>query len=197
MAQRIWGPPSKNADTNQAGYQYENVDLATLAGGDLFADVKLLDWLSIYGNMAYVRGTNWHPVVYVAPNSWSALDGKVVPIGHSEALPNIYPFNGTLAIRVFEPTTQRWLVELSSRMVAAQDYVAGSLSELPTPGFTTFALRGFYQPSKNLRLTMAVENLLNRDYTEHGSLVILNPQGVPTFVKEPGTSFLAGVDARF
>jgi hypothetical protein len=45
--------------------------------------------------------------------------------------------------------------------------------------------------------TLAIENLLNRDYAEPDSLVILNPQGVPTFVKEPSISVLAGVDARF
>jgi outer membrane receptor protein involved in Fe transport len=186
-----------NADTNQAGYQYMNVDLVTLAGGDLFGEVQVLDWLSVYGNMAYVCGTNWHPVAFVADPSWSSLDGKVVPLGRPEGVPNIYPFNGTLAVRVFDPKKERWMVELSSRIVATQNHVATSLSELPSPGFTTFALRGYYQPRKNLRLTMAIENLLNRDYSEIGSLVILNPQGIPSFVKEPGISVLVGVDARF
>ena len=186
-----------NADTNQTGYQYENVNLATLAGGDLFAEMQCLDWLSVYGNMAYVRGTNWRPVTYVSSDSWVASDGTLVPIGRSEGLPNIYPFNGTLAIRLFDPQRELWLVEFSSRLVAAQTHVAASLSELPTPAFATFALRGYYQARKHLRLTMAVENLFNVDYIEHGSLVMLNPQGIPTFVREPGISVLAGIDARF
>ena len=147
--------------------------------------------------MAYVCGTNWHPVTYVATDSWIASDGKLVPIGRPEGLPNMYPFNGTLAIRVFDPKRERWLVEFSSPMVAAQNYVATSLSELPTPAFATFALRGYYQPRKNLRLTMAIENLFNAYYAEPGSLVMLNPQGIPTFVKEPGISVLLGIDARF
>ena len=51
-----------NADTNQAGYQYMNVNLATLGGGDLFCEVQARDWLTMYGSMAYVRGVNWNPV---------------------------------------------------------------------------------------------------------------------------------------
>jgi iron complex outermembrane recepter protein len=186
-----------NADTNQAGYQYENLDFVTLGGGDVFGEVQCLDWLSVYGSMAYVCGTNWNPVSFVASDSWAAADGHVVPIGRPEGLPNIYPFYGTIAIRVFQPQTERWLVEFSSRLVAAQENVAVSLSELPSPAFATFALRCFYQPRKNLRLTLAIENLFNTDYTEPGSLVILNPQGVPTFVMEPGISVLMGIDGRF
>ena len=186
-----------NADTNQAGYQYENIDLATLGGGDLFAEVQCLDWLSLQGNAAYVCGTNWRPVTYVSADSWIASEGTLVHIGHSESLPNIYPLNGTLAVRVFDPKRERWLVESSSRLVAAQDDVATSLSELPTAAFATFALRGYYQPRSSLRLTAAIENLFNTSYTEHGSLVILDPQGIPTFVKEPGVSLLLGIDARF
>jgi outer membrane receptor protein involved in Fe transport len=189
--------PSTNADTNQAGYQYANVDLVTLAGGDLFAEMRLLDWLSLYGNMAYVRGTNWRPIQYVAADTWLAKDGRFMRVGGPEGVPNIYPFNGLLSVRVFQPKQQRWLVEFSSRMVAHQRHVAESLSELPTPGFAVFGLRGHYQASKNLRLTLAVENLFNKRYTEPGSLVILNPQGVPVFVQEPGLTCLLGVDARF
>jgi iron complex outermembrane receptor protein len=191
------GTNAENADTNQAGYQYVNINLATLAGGELFGEVKLRDWLSVYGTTAYVCGTNWHPVAFVAASSWSASDGKTVPLGHSEGLPCIYPLNGTLGVRLFQPESQRWLVEFSSRMVAAQDNVATSLAELPTPAFVTFALHGHYRVNKHLRLTMAIDNLFNLSYTEPGSLVILNPQGVPTFVKEPGISAVLGVDARF
>ena len=192
------GSNSENADQNQAVYEYENVDLATLAGGDLFAEVRLLDGLSVYGNVAYVCGTDWRPVVWVqTTSSTSNAAGTLVPIGHSEGLPNMYPLNSTLALRVFEPKTNRWLVELSARLVAAHDYVAGSMSELTTPGFITCALRGQYRVNEHLRLTAAVENLLNTSYIEPNSLVILNSQGIPTFVKEPGIGAMLGVDARF
>ena len=183
-----------NADTNQAGYEYVNESFVTITGGDLFTDVQLSDWLSVYMDMAYLCGTNWNPVTFVSAPSWSAADGQKVPIGHSEGLPNMYPFTNTVAIRVFAPETQRWLVEFSARIVAAQNYVAGSISELPNPGFAVFALRGRYKLSEHLRLSLALENLFNQPYAEPDSLAIINPQGIPTFVREPGFSALLGVE---
>jgi len=191
------GTASENADTDQAGFQYVNEEFVTLAGGDLFAEARLQDWLSVSGSMAYVCGTNWHPVAFVSAPSWSAADGKTTPLGHSEGLPNIYPLTGTVAIRVFEPKTRKWMVEFSTRIVTAQDYVATSISELPSPGFATFALRGHYRVSEHLRVNLALENLFNQPYSEPGSLVIVNSQGVPTFVKEPGFSALLGMEAHF
>jgi len=185
-----------NADTNQAGYQYENVEMVTLTGGDLSAEVRLRDWFSVYGNMAYVCGTNWHPVQYVDAGGFAA-DGEVVPLGGTEGLPNIYPFYGMIAFRVFDPSQERWLLEFSSRMVSSQNYVATSLSELPNSGFATFAIRGYYQARKNLQLTMGIENLFNQEYSEPGSLVIINPQGIPTLIKEPGITVLLGINGRF
>ena len=73
-------------------------------------------------------------------------------------------------------------------MVAAQNHVAVSLSELPTPGFAVFDLRGYYQPRKNLRLTMAIENLFNTYYTEPGSLAIIGPQACPSLCPSRGFS---------
>jgi outer membrane receptor protein involved in Fe transport len=104
---------------------------------------------------------------------------------------------GTVAIRVFEPKTRKWMVEFSARIVTAQDYVATSISELTSPGFATFALRGHYRVSQHLRLNLALENLFNQPYSEPGSLVILNSQGTPALVKEPGFSALMGLEAQF
>ncbi len=130
-----------NADTSQAGYLYINEQLATLGGGDVFAEAKLTDWLSVHGNVAYVNGTNWHPMTYVASTyNYSASTGTLVPIGHPEGLPNIYPLTATLSVRLHEAKSQRWLVEFSSRLVAAQDHVAASISEVPSPAFAIFSL---------------------------------------------------------
>lgn len=186
-----------NADTNQAGYQYVNVSLATLGGGDLFCELRCREWMSIYGSMAYVRGTNWNPVVYSPADSWVAAEGSLIPIGHVEGLPNIYPLNGTLAFRFHDPQRKRWLIEFESRMVAHQTNVAETLSEVGTEGFAVFALRGHYQHRENLRLTMAIENLFDSYYVEPGSLAIIGPQGLPVYMPEPGITFNLGVDARF
>jgi outer membrane receptor protein involved in Fe transport len=191
------GTVNENADTCQAGYLYTNIDVAVLFGGDLFSEVQLSDRWSVFGSIAYFRGINCTPVVYVDSGSWVASEGTFVPLGGSEGLPGMYPLNGTLGIRLIDPDHDRWKLELSSRMVARHEYVATSLSELPTPGFAVFDLRGYYRLRERVRLTLSIENLLNRDYTEPGSLVIADASGVPTYVKEPGISAILGVDASF
>jgi len=124
-------------------------------------------------------------------------DYPIVPIGGTEPLPNMYPFNGRAALRFYEPKNDKWGAEFVARFVHSQHEVAASLSELPSPGFSVFDLKGYYRVRKNLRLSLALENLLNRDYYEPGSLVILDPSGTPTFIREPGFSAILGVDGRF
>ena len=174
-----------------------NLSLATLLGGDLSAEATLQDGLSVFGSMSYVRGTNCDPVQYIYPADNYAPHGQLVALGGAEGLPGIYPLNGILGVRFFEPTEERWMIEFNSRLVAPQGHLAVSLSEIGTPGFAVFGLRGYYRVQKNIRLNMAVENLFNQFYMEPGSLAIINPQGVPAFVREPGISVLLGVDARF
>jgi outer membrane receptor protein involved in Fe transport len=188
---------NENADTNQAGYQYQNLSLATLLGGDLSAEAMLQDGLTVFGSMSYVRGTNCSPVQFISPADGYAPHGQVVSLGGAEGLPGIYPLNGIVGVRIFDPTQDRWMLEFNSRLVARQDHLAVSLSEIGTPGFAVFGLRGYYRVQKNVRLNMAVENLFNQFYVEPGSLAIINPQGVPAFVREPGISVLVGIDARF
>jgi len=191
------GTKNENADTVMAGYQYVNIDEAVLLGGDLFGDVVVSDGFSVFGSISYVYGVNNSPVQFIEPNEWVASDGQIVPLGGSDGLPGIYPLNGTVGIRVFEPTEDRWCVEFSARMVRGQDHVAVTLSEIPNPGFTTFALRGYYRVRKNVRVSLDLENLFNRYFSEPDSLAIIGPSGLPIFVPEPGFSALLGVDARF
>lgn len=190
------GTANENADTCGAGYQYVNLQLATLFGGDLFGEFKLRDGLSLFGTMSYVRGTNESPVAFLMADSWYGPDGQIIRLGGSEGLPGIYPFNGSVGIRFFEPSEDRWMLEFSSRMVARQDHVAISLSEIPSSGYVTFAISSYYRLRKNLRLSLNMENLLNRDYSEPGSLAYVDRSGKVTFIKEPGFMALLGVEAR-
>ena len=89
------------------------------------------------------------------------------------------------------------MMEFNCRMVAPQGHLAVSLSEIGTPGFAVFGLRGYYRVHKQVRLSAAIENLFNQPYCEPGSLAINNLQGVPAFIREPGISVLMGIDARF
>jgi outer membrane receptor protein involved in Fe transport len=100
-------------------------------------------------------------------------------------------------VRVFEPRHNKWSVDFVTRMVAGQHHVADSLGELPTSGFTVFGLHAAYQLRPNVRLHTSFENLFDRTYTEHGSLVIVNQNGNLSFVKERGFSWLIGLEAKF
>ena len=118
------------------------------------------DGLTVFGSMSYVRGTNCSPVQYISPADGYAPHGQVVGLGGSEGLPGIYPLNGTVGVRIFEPTEDRWMMEFNSRLVARQDHLAVSLSEIGTPGFAVFGLRGYYRVQKNVRLSVAVDESL-------------------------------------
>ena len=144
--------------------------------------------------MSYVHGENIHPVHV-------ALDGAghniVVPNGGAEPLPGMYPFNGRISLRISDPEKDKWGTEFTTRLVDSQHEVANSLAELPSPAFCVFDLSGYYRVQKNLRISLSLENLLNVNYYEPGSLVILNSAGIPTFIREPGFSAILGVDGRF
>ncbi|MEN6459425.1 MAG: TonB-dependent receptor [Thermoguttaceae bacterium] len=190
------GKQSENGDTCHAEYQTYNIPLATMAGGDLFGEVQLRPGVTVFGCMSYVHGDNVHPLHMTMDSS-----GNYYPEanGGSEPLPGIYPFNGRISVRFFDPDPEKdkWGIEFVARLVRSQDEVAANLSELRTPGFSVYDLKGYYRVRQNLRLSLSLENLLDRDYYEAGSLVYLNAAGVPTFIREPGFTAIFGVDAKF
>jgi iron complex outermembrane recepter protein len=186
--------PSRNGDTCQAEYEIYNVGLATMAGGDLFGEYRIRKGFTVFGCVSYVHGENLQPVHVT-------LDAKgnrvVVPNGSAEPLPGIYPLNGRISLRVFEPDKDKWGTEFIVRLVNSQEEVATSLAELPSPAFSVFDLRGYYRVRENLRVSLTLENLLNANYYEPGSLVIIGSNGVPTFIREPGFSAILGIDGKF
>lgn len=184
------------ASTHSLAYQYTNIDRASFYGFEFVGEYKLNCWMALNGTLAYVKGTNHDPVRF------DDATKTYIPTKGAEALPNIYPFNGQIGLRFFEPTDNstpsRWSIEFVAQMVNGQYYVADSFGEVPTPGFTVFNINAFYQLNQNLRLRTAVENLLDRDYTEHGSLAIANPlTRTIGFVREPGFTWTVGFEAKF
>lgn len=172
-------------------YQYTNLDQATLYGCDVFGEWRPRDsWFSVFGSLAYLRGIN-HDAKYLN-NAQSGL----VDAG-ADALPGIYPLNSILGVRFFDPDTQWWSVTFQTRMVKGQDIVSATLFELPTPGFTTLDIIGSVQATKNMRVFSSLENVFDRTYTEHGSLLLVNQAGGPSFVKEPGINFRVGVELTY
>lgn len=191
------GTLSENADQMSVNYNYVNINSATLLGGDLFGEYQVRDGFSLFGNMSYVYGVNNSPVSVVSNDPYYSTTAVLVPIDGTDGLPGIYPLSGNIGVRFFEPVDDKWSIEFSCKMVRSQDHVAVTVSEVAAPGYTTFGLRGYYRVRKNVRVSLDIENILNRAFTEPGSLAIIGPNGVPTYVEEPGISALVGVEARF
>jgi len=188
------GDPTINfaASTAALAYRYTNLSRATLAGGEIRAQIPVSNWLTVNADVAYVKGVNHDPSRFLFETE------QVVPVKGAEALPGIYPFNAAVRFLFAEPAEQKWGVEVVVRLVHGQDFVADSMGELPTDGFTTFDVHGYYQFNEQLRLFSSILNLFDRDYTEHGSLVISNPEGtLLRFVPEAGFSLLLGLEARY
>jgi hemoglobin/transferrin/lactoferrin receptor protein len=88
-------------------------------------------------------------------------------------------------------------VWIEALLVAAarQDHTAlaegtGDTQRIPmkdgTPGYTVYTLRGGVRVSDHVSVTVAIENLSDKDYRVHGS-----------GQNEPGTNAVLGLDLRF
>ena len=183
-----------NADNSSAGYTYGNIEWATLWGLDCFSEYRVQPWLSLGASTSYVQGTNHSPEVFILD---TLSTGHFEKLGGSDPLPNIYPLSGTLRARVFEPAADKWSCEFVTRIVGEQSRVARTLAELPTDSFAVCSLRSYYRPSEWWRVTASIENMFNHSYTQHGSLVIVGPNGLPTFVREPGIGFFLGSEFTY
>ncbi|WP_419193539.1 TonB-dependent receptor [Kolteria novifilia] len=185
------------SDTGSIAYQYRNAEYVSIYGLDFICDFELKPWMAIDARTSYAKGTNRNPE-YLQQQ----LDGSIAVIGHkgsSEGLPQVYPWNGSIGLRFFEPKCRRWEIRFDSRMVMNQTFVADSFGELPSRGFILFGMKAYWQILRNVRLTLALENLLNRKYSEINSLAIANPvnQMDIFFVPESGFNGLFGLQWQF
>lgn len=176
---------------------FTNTDLATLAGTELFGQIEVTDWLTTFGTMTYVQGIDQtHNDKRRAANVASSRRSDQTTgqfAAATEPLPQIPPLETRLGFRIHDrQPNRRWQVEFSARIVTGQNAVASSLGELPTPGFTVFTIRAFWQAIPDrLLLTAGVENFGNKLYREHLDPISGNILGVnPLF--RPGTNFYFG-----
>jgi outer membrane receptor protein involved in Fe transport len=170
------------------GIAFVNTNRATLSGFELYAEWDMFDYLTPFVTANYVEGRDYSPPYPQQP------------------LPGIYPLEGRLGFRFHEPRrSPRWGMEFLMRMVAGQNRIAnspgetaivglpnpGGLGEQPTPGFTVFNVRGFWQVNKAILLTAGVENLGDRFYRE--ALDLRTGLGV----YQPGISFYFGTQVSY
>jgi iron complex outermembrane receptor protein len=194
--------PERTERFTSRTYEYINIERASLYGGDVSAEVQLSEYLSVGATVSYVKGTNHSPGL-VRADTGAGVDPDNPPAGiplvekSAEGLPNIFPLNGTISIRIAEPKENKWGFEVLTRLSKRQDFLADSLVEAPTPGFGIVDLRAYAELRKNLRVTSTIENLFDRVYTQHGSLAIVDRSGLFSFVKEPGINWRLGVEVEY
>jgi outer membrane receptor protein involved in Fe transport len=170
---------------------FTNTDRATLAGGELYGEFDLMDWLTSFGNLTYTEGRDLTHI-----DNRRALElASSRRTGDNEPLPSIPPLEGRVGIRIHQPSrSPRWAVECAVRIVREQDLVATSLGEQPTAGFSVWDLRSFWRVTDAWTLTAGVENLFNKFYREH-----LDPlAGYPTdLLFRPGTNIYVGAQVQY
>src|SRR5205823_14805138 len=110
---------------------FTNTGLATLAGGELFAEVDLTGYLTPFITVSYVQGRD---LTHVDPRRPANLISSRRQFD-TEPLPGIPPLEIRSGFRLHQAAARpRWSVEFLARSVMGQNLVATSLNELPTPG---------------------------------------------------------------
>lgn len=172
---------------------FTNTDQATLAGGEMFGQYDLLDWLTPFGTMSYVQGEDrTHidnrrlPYLTSSRRVNPATGEQAAAV---EALPQIPPLEFRSGFRIHEAKRNpKWQIEFAARSVMGQNNIATSLGEYATAGFTIFDIRTYWQATDKLLFTAGVENLNDKQYREHLDPISGNILGVDPLYR-PGTNF--------
>ena len=145
-------------------------ELATLTGFEAYGEYDWTRRVTLFGGAFYVEGE----------------DQQI-----KEALPQIYPLEGSLGVRLHDPCQGKfWGIELAVRIVDQQDRLAflrdgltdqvrTTASETHTGGFAVCNLRGYWNYSKRLSMMAGINNLFDRNYLEHLSLRLPLDQAGP------------------
>ena len=165
-----------------------NTDYATLAGFEAAGEVNLTAMLSTYASLNYVDGRDH---------------------GIDRPLSQIAPLQGRIGIRWHDAADQpQWGTDFGFRIVDNQDMVgylhavgggAPVQLEVPTAGFATAYLRGYYNFTENMNVVGGIENLFDNTYLEHLNLRLPDETiGTTTFtnttVYSPGITPYIGVE---
>jgi iron complex outermembrane receptor protein len=171
--QKINGAPGV---MNTMARSYDNVD-ARMLTGEFSLTCPFTDRLFATVSGSYTRGTkDTEPAAGItSPN-----------------VAEIPPANGTVSLRYDRAVV---FAEAQGVFAARQDRVDTDLQEVPTPGYGVLNLRVGGQ-MKKLRLTIALDNVLNRLYVNYNSFQ-RDPYRTGVRVREPGRNLYASVSYRF
>lgn len=190
---------TNNGQVEQVNLQYVNTDLATLAGFEFNSSARLAPYLTGLASITFVEGRDHTrrgsqataPAGMRFPGLPRGTFGGVAA-SDEEPLPGILPLEGHLALRLHALDRRTWWIELSGRLVAAQDRVATSLLETPTDGFAVWNLTTGWQPRESFSLVAGIENLGNRLYREH-----LDFRSADSRLNQPGLNAFVLSEVRY
>jgi len=122
----------------------------------------------------------------------------------NKPLPQIPPLDTRLGLTY---TQEKWSAGALWRLVSAQDRVdigAGNVVGQDydkSPGFGVFSLNGAYRINKHLKVSVGVDNLLNKNYYEHlnlqGNTAFGYPAAAAQAVDETGRTLWTKLDVSF
>ncbi len=180
-------------------YVFDNVDEVQIQGVEFAGMVPIQNGVSVYGNATFTRGK-----VLVINGAAPDPDKP-----WEERIRREPPLNGMVGIR-WQPPAQRFWAEFFVRGATEQRRLNRSDIRDPripgttrdtgevrfdangaaigqgSPGWRTLNLRGGIQVTQYNRLTLALENLLDKRYREHGS-----------GINAPGFNLIVSLDNRF
>ncbi|MCW5580385.1 MAG: TonB-dependent copper receptor [Luteimonas sp.] len=144
---------------------------ADIRGGEAGVEWRVAAHWKLGGTLAY---------------SWGELAGS------GQALPQMPPLESRLSASF---DNKRWSAGALLRLVASQDRVSESLGNVvgrdlgASGGFAVFSVNAGYRINDHLRLAAGIDNLFDRDYSEHLNLAGNSAFGYPADpvrIHEPG-----------
>lgn len=146
-------------------------------GFEIGGSYQISDEWMVWADWTYVKGE---------------ADALIGTVEDERPLDKVNPMTGHIGVRWEKKDWGVWL-EAVATLVRHQHHLSPSddadTQRIPpggTPGFGLLTIRGGYRFCENALLTIAIENLTNKDYRWHGS-----------GQNEPGTNAILGLDVHF
>jgi hemoglobin/transferrin/lactoferrin receptor protein len=162
-----------------AEVQKANVGDGFVTGIEARADHKVTDTVSVFAGLGWMWGE-----VDTFPTS--------AQVKEREPMDRIPPVTGLAGARWEHPSRRVW-VESVVRMADDQGHLStrdkSDTQRIPpggTPGYAVWDIRAGVRVTQGLRVSAAVENILDKDYRIHGS-----------GLNEPGRNFILSADWTF
>jgi len=152
--------------------RFVNIDKATQYGFELSSTYKIIENLSVGGNVYYTHAHNHD---------------------YDQPLAEIAPLSSNFSVNY---NRKKFFGVINARFVAGQTRISEVFNESPSDAFNTLDLKIGYKPFKYLEIDLGVNNILDANYYEHLSRPYKN-MDTASLLFEPGRNFLITLRAKF